>query len=79
MKKLLIIILATLALLIGLFAAEDTKHLRLPAINKDLIVFVYAGDIWSVLSADGDAKRLTSRMGLEACPKIHPDNRWVAF
>jgi len=54
MKKIAIIIIFTLILDLTLFAADDTKLLRMPDIDKDLIVFVYAGDIWSVPSAGGD-------------------------
>ena len=78
MKKFLLVFLVTLALFIGLFAAEDAKLLRMPDINRDLIVFIYAGDIRSVPSEGGDTKRLTSHAGLEAFPKISPDGRWIA-
>ena len=54
MKKIIMIIIVTLCVFLTLFAADDTKLLRMPDINKDLIVFVYAGDIWSVPSAGGD-------------------------
>ena len=79
MKKFVLVVIVTLLLLFALFAADDTKLLRTPDINKDLIVFVYAGDIWSVPSAGGDARRLTSHLGLEIFPKISPDGQWIAF
>ncbi len=60
-------------------AINDARLLRYPDINKDMIVFVYAGDIWSVDSNGGDAKRLTSHKGLELFPKISPDGKWIAF
>jgi len=60
-------------------AENDSRLLRFPDINKDLIAFVYAGDIWTVNSTGGDAKRLTSHLGLELFPKISPDGRWIAF
>ncbi len=31
------------------FAVEDMRLLRFPDINKDLIAFVYAVDIWTIL------------------------------
>ena len=61
------------------FAANEARLLRFPDINGDLVVFVYAGDIWSVPAAGGEARRLTSDMGLELFPKISPDGRWIAF
>lgn len=58
---------------------EDARLLRFPDINGNLIAFVYAGDIWSVSSDGGEAKRLTSHSGLELFPKISPDGQWIAF
>ena len=55
------------------------RLLRYPDIHGDTIAFVYAGDIWTVPSAGGTARRLTSHPGLELFPKISPDGRWVAF
>ncbi len=63
----------------GIAAMDDARLLRYPDINKDLVVFVYAGDIWSVNAAGGQARRLTSHEGLELFPKISPDGRWIAF
>jgi tricorn protease len=60
-------------------AAEEGRLLRFPDINGDLVVFVYAGDIWSVPAAGGEARRLTSDIGLELFPKISPDGKWIAF
>lgn len=68
-----------LLLQIRISAAEDSRLLRFPDINNDLIVFVYAGDIWSVSANGGDAKRLTSHPGMELFPKISPDGKWIAF
>jgi tricorn protease len=60
-------------------AVEDTRLLRYPHISGNLIAFVYAGDIWTVDSSGGDAKRLTSHEGMELFPKISPDGQWIAF
>ena len=60
-------------------ATDDARLLRFPDINKDLVTFVYAGDIWSVNSNGDEAKRLTSHEGLELFPKISPDGNWIAF
>lgn len=53
--------------------------MRFPDINGNLITFVYAGDIWTVDAAGGNARRVTSHPGLELFPKISPDGRWIAF
>jgi len=63
----------------GISAADDTRMLRYPDINGDLIAFVYAGDIWTVKASGGEAKRLTSHAGIELFPKISPDGKWIAF
>lgn len=83
MKKLAVVFYAFL--FTGLFsfhsaqAGEDTRLLRFPDINGELIAFVYAGDIWTVDADGGDARRLTSHKGLELFPKISPDGKWIAF
>ena len=71
----------TLILLVSLQTAamDDVRLLRFPDINKNQIVFVYAGDIWTVNSNGGEARRLTSHEGLELFPKISPDGQWIAF
>jgi tricorn protease len=60
-------------------AMEDARLLRFPDINENLVAFVYAGDIWTVNSTGGEARRLTSHEGLELFPKISPDGKWIAF
>ncbi len=60
-------------------AYEDARMLRFPDINGNQIVFVYAGDIWTVDANGGDARQLTSHKGLELFPKISPDGKWIAF
>src|SRR5690606_20473463 len=78
MKKLLLITIASL-IYIQASAVNDARMMCFPDINGDLIVFVYAGDIWSVSSNGGEAKRLTSHPGIELFPKISPDGKWIAF
>ena len=82
MKK-LILSLFTLGLMLILnfkaSATDDTRLLRYPDINNNLVAFVYAGDIWTVDASGGEARRLTSHMGLELFPKISPDGKWIAF
>ncbi len=74
---------AFLLILMGMIgsvsAQNDTRLMRYPDINKNLIAFVYAGDIWSVDAKGGDAIRLTSHKGMELFPKISPDGQWIAF
>ncbi len=53
--------------------------MRFPDIDKDLIVFVYGEDIWSVPAKGGIASRLTIHDGAERFPKISPDGSLIAF
>lgn len=79
MLKKITAIALLLAFGFGARAQDDARLLRFPDINKDLVAFVYAGDIWTVHDSGGDAKRLTSHKGLELFPKISPDGQWIAF
>ena len=60
-------------------ALEECRLLRQPDIQGDKIVFVYAGDLWSVARTGGLAQRLTSHEGLESLPRFSPDGKTVAF
>ena len=60
-------------------AADDSRLMRYPDINNNLIAFVYAGDIWTVNANGGEARHLTSHEGMELFPKISPDGRWIAY
>jgi len=72
-------LMLTLCVSYNAISMDDARLLRFPDINKNLIAFVYAGDIWTVSSSGGEARRLTSHMGLELFPKISPDGQWIAF
>ncbi len=77
--KVLALVLMGLGLVQKTNAQNDARLMRYPDINKNLIAFVYAGDIWSVNSDGGEARRLTSHSGMELFPKISPDGKWIAF
>ena len=59
--------------------AEEARLLRFPAIYGEQIVFTYAGDLFSVPSAGGVARKLTSDAGFEFCARFSPDGKWLAF
>ena len=75
----LLVLAMTIFLSYNAAAMDDARLLRFPDINNNLIAFVYAGDIWTVNSNGGEARRLTSHEGLELFPKISPDGQWIAF
>lgn len=60
-------------------AAEAPLLLQSPTVNKTHIVFVYAGDLWSVPRSGGDAVRLTTGPGSESAPVFSPDGSQIAF
>jgi tricorn protease len=74
--RLLLLLLITAVLT---FAANSPLLLQKPALNGTHIVFVYAGDLWSVPRTGGDAVRLTSGPGIETDPAISPDGTRIAF
>ncbi len=73
------LILPFLVFAIGTKAVNDSRLMRYPDINNNLIAFVYAGDIWTVNANGGDAKHLTSHEGMELFPKISPNGKWIAY
>jgi tricorn protease len=65
-------------------ASEDpstsgTRLLRTPTVSAAHIAFAYAGNIWIVDRAGGDARRLTSFAGEASNPQLSPDGALVAF
>jgi tricorn protease len=65
---------------VSVFAQTGSVHLlQRPALSKDLIVFSYASDLWSVPRQGGVAQRLTSGQGFETDPAFSPDGATIAF
>jgi tricorn protease len=74
--------LALLLLVLSISTLAQTNSLTLfqkPTINRTHIVFVYAGDLWIVPREGGDAKRLTTGIGIETDPVFSPDGSTIAF
>ncbi|MBL7152275.1 MAG: PD40 domain-containing protein [Phycisphaerae bacterium] len=59
--------------------APDARMLRFPDVSAERIVFVYAGDLWTVAKQGGLARKLSSPKGREQFPKFSPDGRTIAF
>ncbi|MDQ6677650.1 MAG: PDZ domain-containing protein [Acidobacteriota bacterium] len=71
---------ALFATLIPGFAAKERPLLlQQPTLSQTHIVFSYAGDLWSVARAGGNATRLTTGLGAESNPLFSPDGRQIAF
>ena len=80
MKRVFFIL--SLSLLAAASAVAQTDRpqlLQKPTVSRTQIVFVYAGDLWTVAREGGDASRLTTGVGIETDPMFSPDGRWVAF
>lgn len=63
----------------SLYAPQEARVLRFPAIHGDQIVFSYAGDLYSVSAKGGIARKLTSHEGYEAFARFSPDGKSIAF
>ena len=59
--------------------SEGPFLLQKPALSQTQIVFVFAGDLWSVPREGGEAERLTSSPGSETNPHFSPDGSEIAF
>src|SRR5678815_6144848 len=59
--------------------AQGTRLLRHPTVSRDLIAFQYAGDLWAVPRAGGQARRLTATPTVETEPYFSPDGSRIAF
>ncbi|MBS0261875.1 MAG: PD40 domain-containing protein [Planctomycetes bacterium] len=50
-----------------------------PTVSATQVVFHFAGDLWIVARAGGEARRLTVGTGLESYPVFSPDGSQIAF
>jgi tricorn protease len=64
---------------ISVAETEPPLLLQKPAVNRTHVVFVYADDLWIVDRQGGDAKRLTSGIGVETDPVFSPGGTQIAF
>jgi tricorn protease len=64
---------------IGAQTVNRVAYYRDPAVHGDTVVFTAEGDLWTVPTAGGVARRLTSAPGMERGAKISPDGKTIAF
>ena len=80
MTRVFALALLLFALSVTSFAQTSNPTLfQKPTVNRTHIVFVYAGDLWIVPREGGDAKRLTTGVGIETDPVFSPDGSMIAF
>lgn len=79
MKKKCLLFFFSASLLSLQAAPDEARLLRFPSTNGKEIVFSYAGDLYKVAAAGGEAKRLTSHVGYEMFPRFSPDGKTIAF
>lgn len=71
--------LACILVINSAFGASQARLLRFPAIYEGQIVFTYSGDLYTVASKGGVARRLTSHDGFEMFARFSPDGKSLAF
>jgi tricorn protease len=79
MKLVLSLCAALLVSVSPALAATEGRLLRFPAIHEDQIVFTYAGDLYTVASSGGTARKLTNDDGVEMFARFSPDGKTLAF
>lgn len=79
MKKLLTLVLIYFIFSSYSYGQQIDRLLRFPAIHGDTIVFTYAGDLYLVTKAGGEARKLTSGEGYEMFAHFSPDGKTIAF
>jgi tricorn protease len=79
-SAILTVVLLASAAGVGRAESPDTPLLlQRPTVSKTQVAFGYAGDLWVVGRDGGDARRLTTGVGLETHPVFSPDGAQIAF
>lgn len=80
LKRLRLLLASLVCLATAVLRSEEARLLRFPAMNGDRIVFTFAGDLFTVSSKGGVARRLTSDPnGFEMFARFSPDGKTLAF
>lgn len=64
---------------VSIALSSEARLLRFPAIHENRIVFTYAGDLYTVSTKGGVARKLTSHEGYEMFARFSPDGKYIAF
>jgi tricorn protease len=79
MRKMLFAILMMALMPFFINAQDEARLLRFPAIHGDQLVFTYAGDLYTVETSGGMARKLTNHEGFEMFARFSPDGSQIAF
>ncbi|MGH9801946.1 MAG: S41 family peptidase, partial [Blastocatellia bacterium] len=79
MRKALLFLAVMLTLASVTFAQDSPLLLQRPSLSKTHIAFNFAGDLWIVAREGGEAKQLTTGVGVETAPIFSPDGATIAF
>lgn len=60
-------------------AQGEARLMRFPSIHNNQLVFSYAGDLYTVESQGGVARKLTNDVGYEMFARFSPDGKHIAF
>jgi len=63
----------------GLAQSDSPLLLQKPTLSREHVAFIYAGDLWIVGRDGGEAKRLTTGIGVETNPYFSPDGSRIVF
>jgi len=75
--KVLFMVLSLIPLCLD--AQDGARLLRFPAVHGNQLVFTYAGDLYTVATRGGVARKLTSHEGFEMFAHFSPDGKMLAF
>jgi len=78
-RNFIIILIALLTLPLIALANNSPLLMQKPTLSRTHVVFVFAGDLWSVSRDGGAALRLTTAKGIETNPIFSPDGSSIAF
>jgi len=78
MKKSVLVLVAMLCVTM-LNAQTESRLLRFPSMHGKQVVFTYAGDLYTVDTTGGVARKLTSDVGYECFARFSPNGKQIAF